>query len=113
MLLVFLLITFMRKNIKTEQLGNGIVVTKIFDDNNKLHCDDCPAIVTQNSEEWYKHGLKHKINGYAVKIIKDDWIRLEWWKDGVLHRDGDKPAVIDSNGIMEWWIEGELKKNSQ
>ena len=37
MLLVFLLITFMRKNIKTEQLGNGIVVTKIFDDNNKLH----------------------------------------------------------------------------
>ena len=50
------------------------------------------------------------MNGYAVKIIKDDWIRLEWWQDGVLHRDGDKPAVIDSNGIMEWWIEGEQQK---
>lgn len=42
--------------------------------------------------------------------MKDDWIRLEWWKDGVLHRDGDKPAVIDSNGIMEWWTEGEQQK---
>ena len=96
-----------RKNIRTVRLGNGIVVTKIFDDSNRLHCDDGPAIITNNTEEWYKLGLKHRLDGYAVKIEQGEWIRLEWWQDGVLHRDNNKPAVVDSNGIMEWWIHGE------
>lgn len=96
----------MNQTIRTYKLGNGTTFTEIYDNNNKLHCDNGPAVVSQTTKEWYKHGLKHRLDGYAVIIKKDNWIRVEWWKDGYLHRDGNNPAIVDSNGCMEWWVEG-------
>ena len=34
-----------------------------------------------------------------------------WRKDGELHRDGDKPAIINADGTMEWWVEGQLHRD--
>ncbi|MDR1904855.1 MAG: hypothetical protein LBQ88_21555 [Treponema sp.] len=30
---------------------------------------------------------------------------LEYWRNGLLHRDNNLPAVI-SGGIKEWWFNG-------
>lgn len=37
----------------------------------------------------------------------------EWRKDGKLHRDGDKPAYIGSNGTQMWYQHGELLPNKK
>lgn len=29
-----------------------------------------------------------------------------WYKNGVLHRDGDLPARVEPTGYCEWWLEG-------
>jgi hypothetical protein len=86
----------MNQTIRTYKLGNGTTFTEIYDNNNKLHFDNGPAVVSQTTKEWYKHGLKHRSDGYAVIIKKDDY----------LHHDVNNPAIVDSNGCMEWWIEG-------
>jgi predicted lipoprotein with Yx(FWY)xxD motif len=31
---------------------------------------------------------------------------MQWYQDGVLHRDGDKPAVIFPDGRKQWWHHG-------
>ena len=31
----------------------------------------------------------------------------EWWVDGKLHREGDLPAVIIGR-LKEWWVKGIL-----
>jgi len=34
----------------------------------------------------------------------------EWWKDGKVHREGDKPAFIDANGHRSWFKDGKLHR---
>lgn len=89
----------------THKLGNGEIVTKCYNNHNQLHCDNGPAVESSNTKEWYKNGERHNDKGYAVFVEKGDFIRVEWWVNGVLHRD-TKPAVIDSNGTVEYWTEG-------
>lgn len=39
--------------------------------NDKLHCDDGPAIICKNGVKyWYKHGLRHREDGPAIESIK-------------------------------------------
>ena len=87
-------------------LGNGTLITKTYNSLGQLHSNDSPAIKTPFTEEWYRDGLKHRSNGYAVFINNPDYIRMEWWKDGKLHRDNNKPAIIDSDGNIEYWNDG-------
>ncbi len=35
---------------------------------------------------------------------------MRWYKNGLLHRDGDKPAVMYNNGSKEWYKNGELHR---
>ncbi len=35
------------------------------------------------------------------------WYNIE----GKLHRDGDKPAIIRTNGVQEWWRNGQRHRN--
>jgi hypothetical protein len=42
-----------------------------------------------------------------VKPAYEDEGHVEYWRDGVLHRDTNRPAVISGNGkIKEWWFNG-------
>ena len=90
----------------TKLLGNGTEIREIFNNHHQLHNENGPAVETNFSEEWYINGKKHRKGAYAVLIKKDDYIRAEWWQDGVLHRE-NKPAVIDSEGVLEYWEKGE------
>lgn len=47
----------------------------------------------------YKNGLSHSYGDKpAVVIIDGDVVRKMWFKDGVLHRDGNLPAVVHDLG---------------
>lgn len=34
-----------------------------------------------------------------------------WYKNSIVHRDGDRPAIIDEHGISYWYQEGELHRD--
>jgi hypothetical protein len=43
------------------------------------------------------------INCYTTK---------HWYKNGLIHRENDKPAIEWSNGRKEWWINGKLHREN-
>lgn len=46
--------------------------------------------------------------GYAIDVFGLDTI---WFKDGVFHRDGDKPAIITWNGTKYYYKNGKLHRD--
>jgi hypothetical protein len=93
--------------ITTIKLGNGDIITKYHNSTGLLHREDGPSVITNFSEEWWKNGKLHRHNGPAIFINKSDYIRAEWWINGILHRENNKPAVIDSEGNIEYWEDGQ------
>jgi hypothetical protein len=39
--------------------------------------------------------------------------RMEWWVDGVKHRDGDGPAVITGDGGLYWYRKGHMIRSER
>ena len=73
------------------------------DEEGKYHRTDGPAILSQFIEEpdvyeetWYDHGNIHRDGDLPAVIESEtkDFYRKEWWKNDKQHRDGGKPAVI-------------------
>ena len=91
--------------IVSYKLGSGKVITKVFTKNNILHCTNGPAVYSHDSQEYYQEGVRHRDGGPSVLITMDNYIRAEWWRNGVLHRI-NKPAIIDSDGVVEYWEDG-------
>lgn len=59
--------------------------------------------VVHGTQEWVKDGVWHRDGEKPARISADG--ACEWWVEGVWHRGGDKPAVI--NGYRrEWWVNG-------
>ena len=54
--------------------------------------------------EWWKNGLLQRDGDKPAWIGADG--SLEWYKNGEWHRDDDKPAVIRSNGTVAWFKNG-------
>jgi alpha-N-acetylglucosamine transferase len=53
---------------------------------------------------WYKDGLLHRDNDkLAVIYISGTQI---WYRNGKTHRDNDLPAVIYINGDKHWYNDG-------
>jgi hypothetical protein len=48
-----------------------------------------------------------KLNGLVV----DEYGTKRWYKDDLLHRDGDLPAIEYANGDKEWWVEGKRHRD--
>lgn len=88
--------------IETVLLNNGDQIVKHYNTFNQLHNEVGPAVHSHGFEIWYKNGVKHRKDGFAVLIKNDDYIRVEYWEEGLLHRIS-KPAIVDSNGIVEYW----------
>jgi hypothetical protein len=68
-----------------------------------------PSIVNGNHRQWYLHGKRHRDCDLPAVVIGDRF--SSWWRDNVLHRDGGRPAVINSRSY-EWWVDGVLVKSS-
>ena len=91
-----------------EHIKNSkVVFTKIgdefwYDDWNKLHNDDLPAIIWHNGiKEYYQHGKQHRLGGPALIFSNGD---CQYYQNDKLHRL-DGPAV-DYMYVKEWWING-------
>jgi hypothetical protein len=59
--------------------------------------------------QWYKNKLPHR-DGDKPAIIRATGT-LEWYKNGHPHRDGDKPAVIRADGNLHWFKNGVLHRD--
>jgi hypothetical protein len=94
----------------SQLLGNGEVVTKYYNSLKQLHREDGPAVSKIFVEEWWESGKLHRREGPAIFINNPNYIRAEWWNNGVLHRENNKPAIIDSEGSIEYWEHGERIK---
>jgi hypothetical protein len=57
---------------------------------------------------WYKDGVLHR-DGDLPAIIFDNG-QMEWYNNGRPHRDGDKPAVMDTKGNMSWVVHGRIHR---
>ena len=106
-------------NPKVDRYGNVFH----FDDENRYHCENAPAIEWQSgAREWYLHGQLHREDGPAreTKDGTKEWYlhdklhredgparemdsgTKEWFFEGLRHR-GDGPAIITPSGTKEWW----------
>lgn len=60
------------------------------------------------NKRWYKNNLLHREGDLpAVETSVDG---KQWWINGQLHRDNDLHAVEYSNGDKEWYQYGELHR---
>jgi hypothetical protein len=84
-------------------------IEKLESINNKLYCY---SIVEYSSgtKEWYKDGVLHRDND--LPAIEYSSGTKKWYKDGVLHRDNDLPAIEYSDGTKEWYKDGVLHRDN-
>jgi hypothetical protein len=113
--------------------GRPAVVTPIRTEywaRGRLHRDVLPAICGPFEWCWFTHGLCHRLDGPAkiytyvrryvdkdddptelgYELHINDDADLKWYRDGVLHRDGDLPAVMLNYGAMGWFDHGRLHR---
>ena len=64
-----------------------------------------------------KDGKFHRDNDLPARIYvtnghDDNDGSKEWWRHGQRHRDHGRPAVIQEDGAIYWWIDG-LEYNAE
>src|ERR1039458_336124 len=75
-----------------------------FNDNDKLHRVDGPAIEhADGTRQWWLDGKRHRVGGPAVEKADGD---LAWYEHGHRHRV-DGPAIIRADGTKCWYWKGE------
>ena len=80
-----------------------------YNDNNKLHREDGPAIDCSNGYKvWYINGKLHREDGPALEGV-DGY--KEWRITGKRHRE-DGPAIVYANGTKEWHLD-DIKYSEQ
>ena len=58
---------------------------------------------------WYKDGLLHRAGDLpAIEYASGS---REWYKNDKLHRAGDKPAIEYASGAREWYKDGKLHRD--
>lgn len=57
---------------------------------------------------WYKDGLIHREGDRPAYISKNYHI---WYKNGKIHRDGDNPAIV-KDSYMCWYKNGEIHRDN-
>ena len=57
---------------------------------------------------WMQNGRLHRDGDLPARIYTDG--SLAWYQNGRLHRDGDKPAVISGDSSLAWYQNGQLHR---
>ena len=73
-----------------------------FDDQNRYHREDGPAVDGPRSREWFIHGVLHRDDGPAVELFG---CHNCWYQRGVIHRNGG-PAIEFADGSKRWFWNG-------
>ena len=69
--------------------------------NDKLHCEDGPAIeYAGGTKEWYLNGKRHRTDGPAFECYNGTKF---WYFNDELHRE-DGPAVEYAGGCKYWFL---------
>ena len=77
--------------------------------NGLLHSfNDEPAVANSISKMWYKDGKKHR-DGDLPAVEESNGTKW-WYRNDKVHRDGDFPAVEISNGLKYWCKEGNFHR---
>ena len=55
--------------------------------------------------EYYKNGLLHREGDLPAVVCYNKYgeTDLKWYKNGLLHREEDLPAVTSKNGAKKWY----------
>ena len=54
--------------------------------------------------QWYRDGKLHRDEDKPAVVWADG--SKVWYREGNLHRDGDEPAIVWANGAKEWFRDG-------
>jgi len=65
--------------------------------------------VDRYNKRYYKNGKLHR-DGDEPAVIWSDGSK-HYYKSGKRHRDGDKPAVINSDGTIRYYKDGKLHRD--
>lgn len=75
-----------------------------LDENQEYHRDGGPAVkYAEGGEEWHQHGKPHRDGD--LPAITDSQGSKGYYKDGQLHRLF-KPAIENADGSVQFWVEG-------
>lgn len=74
-----------------------------YDENQKLHRVDGPALVDNDIKEWFFHGKRHRTDGPAIEW--EDGSK-EWWNHGKLHRIDGPATDFVAPAQKGWWLFG-------
>ena len=86
----------------------------MFYNKGNLHRDGLPAVIISNNstnlhEEMWIDGIIDTSNRYT--IMTSDGV-TKYFKDKILHRDGDLPAIIERNGSKWYYKYGKLHRDN-
>lgn len=71
------------------------------------HNEEGPALIKPNGDTyWYKDGLVHRDADQPAVMLKNGK-QVYYYKNGQFHREGG-PAILFENGDQEWYYEGQL-----
>jgi hypothetical protein len=70
----------------------------------KFHDGRTWIISSSGSQYWYLHRMLHR-EGDKPAVIWANGSQY-WYLNGELHREGDKPAIVRADGSQEWFIDG-------
>jgi hypothetical protein len=76
---------------------------------NYLNRDDFKIVKQDDYIKYYKNGVLHRDEDEPAVIYPSGV--LEYYKNGKLHRDNNKPAKIYNNGDKEYYKNGELHRD--
>ena len=71
------------------------------------------AVGSVSMEYYNSKGQEHNPDGPAVTWLEGPLAgRMHFYKNGVMHRDGDRPAIITEDGSLSWLIEGKYHREN-
>jgi hypothetical protein len=82
-----------------------------------------PAYRQEHREEWWVHGVHERGEDLSATVVRKsvvdgiaNSVSKLWCQGGVLHRDGDQPALVtETNGVVvhqEWWRHGQRHRDA-
>ena len=77
----------------------------------QIHCDNGETLflAIDGTKEWYKNGLLHRDEDLPAIEYAGGY--KSWWKDGKLHRDGDLSAIEDFEQ-KRWYKNGLVHRDN-
>ncbi len=76
--------------------------------NYEIDCEFVLTVRSDGSKIYFKNNLLHRANDLPAIVLGNG--DQQWWFEGKLHRVDDKPTVVYANGHQEWYIKGKRCK---